>query len=250
MKIQPFVITAAIALSFAVASAAFAQEEETRPESIKTPFRSAIETVKENFKASTEPLRKDLDVQREEAKKKLEASRAEVKEKTEAQRADMKQKVDTLKTERKVEFRKIREEDKDVSRKNVEKNLTKYIGNAVERLSNAVTNLENVVTRLNERIELLNNDGKDTTVASALVAEAVAKIESAKTGIAALPALQTDGLQAEKLSEGITVVRESLKNIQDDLKSAKESLIKALREVKGLGPIEKIEADAGSQAAE
>ncbi|HEY9586083.1 MAG TPA: hypothetical protein VJJ27_00385 [Candidatus Paceibacterota bacterium] len=172
------------------------------------PVRSAIQGVKDTFKTQKEEVR-------EQAKEKLEAARE--------------QKMEALK--------KIREEQKDNKRKNVEVNVGKYIENAVRRLTNAVSNLENVASRLDSRIAKLKAAGKDTSRADGLLVEARASIQLAKDGIAKLPNLKAEALKAEKLSDSIALVKEALKDIENNLKMAKGSLSKAIAAVKGLGPI-------------
>jgi len=136
-----------------------------------------------------------------------------------------------------AQIKKIKEERKDEKRKKLEGELENHIGNISNRLTNSVENLTKIDTKIDARIVVLKQAGKDTTAAENLSTDAKASIQAAKDAIAKLPALKTDGFQAEKLSLGLADLKLAISGIEKNLKIAKDDLIKALQLIKGLGPI-------------
>ncbi len=243
------VLALGLALSLMFSTTVFAEDDaETNT------AKSAVENTKQLIKERAEAVKQNLELEREAAKNKVEALREQQKTEMETVREQKKNELEALKEERKAEFKKITEEKKDAKRKTTEDRLEKVIKKAVERLNENIAKLEGVSKRIETRLATLKTAGKNTVEAEKLIADAKAKIQLAKDGIAKLPAIQTDGMTAEKLSEGLVQVKIALKEIELNLKSVRDNLSKAIGSIKGLGPIvtpatDKTETEVGTTTA-
>lgn len=216
-KNRLFAFALGLGLSLAVSVTTFAQVSTDANADATTPsaVKNKIQTIKNTLRDENEKLRGATKEQNEKLRENIKANREKAKE----------------------QIKKIREDQKDAKRKNTEKKLEEHIGNASKRFNGAINNLTKVDARIDARIAILKQDGKDTTNAEKFSADAKTNIQLAKDAIAKLPAMETEGFQAEKLSQGLADLRTSLGEIQGFLKAAKEDLVKAIAEIKGLGPV-------------
>lgn len=243
------VLALGLSLSLMFSTTVFA-EDDAETSATKT----AVENTKQLIKERAEAVKQNLEIERETAKNKVEALREQKKTEIETLREQKKNELEALKAERKSEFKKIKDEKKDEKRKATEDRLEKIVERVTERLNENIKKLEGVSKRIETRLALLKTAGKDTTEAEKLIADAKAKIQLAKDGIAKLPAIQTDSMTAEKLSEGLVQVKIALKEIELNLKSVRDNLSKAIGNIKGLGPIvtpatDKTETEVGTTTA-
>ncbi len=232
-----------LALSLMFSATVFAEEntttntQKTAIENTKQLIKERAEAVKQNIENERESAKNKAEVLRETKKNELDALREGKKNEIEALKENKKNEIEALKAERKIEFQKIKGEKRDEKRKDLESRLGKIAGKAVERLNESISKLEGVSKRIEERVAVLKAAEKNTTTAEGFIADAKAKIQLAKDGIAKLPAVQTDSMTAEKLSEGLVQLKIALKEIGLNLKAARDDLSKAIGNVKGLGPI-------------
>ncbi len=217
----------ALALSLSASTIVFAEDTNT----------VTSESVKKTLENAREATKTKLEAIREEQKQRAEILREEQKQQVETLMEANKKELEALKEERKIEFKKIKEEQKTEQRKKIEERLVQKIENTIKRLNQNVENLEKIASRLDARVVVLKKDGKDTVAVETALASARDHIKMAKDGIAKLPALRTDGAQAEKLSEGFEGLKLALKEIEIHLKNAKLALSSAIGAAKGLGPV-------------
>jgi len=203
---------------------------------------ATVETVAE---VSTQ-----ADVRTPEARKKMEEERKarmeEKKNALEVRTQNFEEKKGEF--EQKKEDRMEKRDDRKESRRvEAESRIGKHIEWMTKRFNGTIERLEKITARIESRIIKLKAEGKTTVEAENHVALAKAEIASAKTGIAKISLTLSSALEKEKLNGSFEEMRNLVKSIRDDLKTAHAELVKAITSIKGLRGEAKAETETSAR---
>ncbi|MFZ3020269.1 MAG: hypothetical protein WA051_01965 [Minisyncoccia bacterium] len=217
MKTLKVLLGLALGLSLSLSSTVLAEGNGMNATGTTSPsgIKGVLENVRETLREKNENVREEMKKESENAREEMKTNRETVRE----------------------QIKKIREDQKDSNRKRVEVELKNHISNVGDRFENVIENLTKISARIDARIAILKQAGKDVAGAEALSVDAKTNIQTAKDAIAKLPELETEGMQAEKLSLGLADLRAEINAIEKNLKTAKEDMSKIIGLIKGLGGV-------------
>lgn len=197
--------------------------------------KAAIKEKRDAFKAEVSGTMKDFQARKEAFKKELQAKKQELRSDIESKRAEFKQKLETQKAEFKA---------------NMKDKQTEFRGKAKEILSSrfeaAVKTITNSQTRVSSVIEKLKAKGLDTAQAEVYLSDSKQKLSDAKTKLAEIRALVPD------TDEKVTVdvwekIKQGSNDVKNLIKESHQSLVEAIKVLKGLAP-EKPEAETAASS--
>jgi chromosome segregation ATPase len=198
----------------------------------KEAMQNNIEAKKE-VRASTTSAIKDRQENMAAKEAEIKAKREEMKTKMEDRREELKAKMGEKRAEIRVK---------------TEERIHGHIEWMEKRFNAAVERLEKLTTRIESRITKLKSEGKDTLEAERNVADAKAKISLAKTDIAKISTAVDVALDKDELRGAWGELKTLAETIKTSLKSAHESLVKAIGNIKGLGVDVKVDGGATTTA--
>jgi hypothetical protein len=194
----------------------------------KETKKAEAEKIREEIKEKREAFKETLQVEREERKTKIEEMRLTFKEK----RDDFKEKIETIKDEKKKQLT----EKIDNRMSTVNKNQTARMLKALEKLTEHVNKLE-------ERVVNAKENGVDVSAVELLISTAKTAISDALAIVEEQAANDYAFTITDEANLGQSI-KASYEILNQDLKKAQESLVKAKEDVvaafKAAGELEKI----------
>lgn len=222
-------------------SIAFAQEATltAEPTTVPAPATGAVrpavppkgqinaikERVKENVTANQNALKEKLQAVKQNAS----STRGEVKEKAESVRAEVQNKKEEVRNN--IEVKRVE--------------MAKQWGEkTMKRLDETVLRLEKVASRIESRIAKMKAENKDTSKADTSLSAAKQKIAQAKEQIVNVKLFITnftgqttptvaEGAYKPILGENIQKIKDQVRTVTESLKSAHQSLVQTITELKG-----------------
>lgn len=213
---QRTLITTVIALATLALTAAPAVAQETRDKRlgglpVPVPAEKIRTELKERFASTTNRLLE----RKAEVKERIASSTERKVEKKVERKAEMEVRKASS-TERRIE------RQQDIAKRQAE--------HVIKTLTATIERLEKILARIESRIEKIKAEGKDVSLAEGFVVEVKAYLADAQVSLEALAFID---LSADKAKENFERVRAAVAEVKIHLRAAHESLMKAIRALKG-----------------
>jgi len=200
---------------------------------IRQKQRQELKTLRETQKTALAQQRNATDM-------KVAAFRDELKLK----RQEFSASQSALRAQFKANLRLIKDARKKTIVEGIDTKLTQINQKRTDRMADALDKMTGFLNRLQARVDTLTQEGKDTTSAQTALTSAATAIDTAKAAVASQAAkAYTAPITTDETTLGTTVggtfqqLKTDLQSVYELIHTAKQTLMKAVREVARLGGI-------------